>query len=77
MGYMYVLGECFGCGRMFTFNPHLVPSVPILSDGTIGVGGKREPICRDCATRANEDRKRTGLPLWNVSDECYEPTEAI
>ena len=77
MGYMFVLGQCYGCGKTFTFNPHLVPSIPIMPDGRVGAGGTREPICRDCVARANERRQASGLPLWHVSDEAYEPTESI
>lgn len=77
MTYVYVLGPCYSCGALFSFNPHLVPSVPVLEDGTIARGGTREPICRTCATLANRHRARLGLPLWNVSDEAYEPTEAL
>jgi len=29
MGYMSVLGDCFGCGRHFHFNPFRVPSIRI------------------------------------------------
>ena len=28
-GYVYVASPCFTCGRLFSYNPHLVPSVPI------------------------------------------------
>lgn len=77
MGYMFVLGQCYSCGRPFTFNPHLVPSIPIMPDGTVGAGGRREPICRTCAEIANTHRAANGLPLWDIRDEAYEPTESI
>jgi hypothetical protein len=28
-GYAYAYSPCFTCGRLFTYNPHRVPSVPI------------------------------------------------
>jgi hypothetical protein len=77
MGYMLAYGVCWSCGQPFAFNPDLVPSVPVLPDGRIGPGGERQPICRTCATRANENRREAGLPLWNVSDAAYEPTESL
>jgi hypothetical protein len=66
-------GVCFGCGRTFGFNPHRVPSIPVRADGTIAADGDRKPICRDCATLANQVREAQGLPLWDVSDAAYDP----
>lgn len=74
---IFVVGECVACHGLFTFNPHLVPSIPVLPDGSVGHGGDRKPICRNCATFANAKRAANGLPLWNVSDEAYEPTEDL
>lgn len=76
-GVYFVLSPCFACGRPFTYNPHLVPSVPILPDGSVGPGGTREPICRSCVERVNIERERNGLELFNVSDEAYEAVEGM
>lgn len=63
MAYMIVMGTCFGCGRPFGFNATSVPSF----------GG--EPICKSCITIVNERRKASGLPLWPVPADAYEPEE--
>jgi hypothetical protein len=60
---MFVLGTCFACKKVFTFNPMLVPSYE-------GV-----PIYQDCITIVNERRKANGAPTWLVHPEAYEPTE--
>jgi hypothetical protein len=67
MGYMFVLGQCYGCKRMFSFNADWVPSVPI--------NGVREPICRDCVERANPQRIANGLDPIVPHPEAYEPQE--
>jgi hypothetical protein len=77
MGYMLVFGHCFGCGKPFGFNPELVPSIPILPDGSVGVGGDRKPICESCITLANHRRIADGLPPWDIPPGAYEPTESI
>lgn len=63
-GYMFVLGECFGCGKLFTFNAEWVPSIPI--------NGVREPICRECVERANPQRIQNGLEPIRVHPDAYE-----
>jgi hypothetical protein len=73
----FVYGRCWSCGGSFTFNPHRVPSVPILPNGEIGEGGTRQPICRGCATLVNRNRERDGLPLWDTSDEAYGIVERL
>jgi hypothetical protein len=76
MGYVSTIGTCFACGRVFGFNPHRVPSIPIDREtGRPDAGGDRMPICRDCADKANEARRASGLPLWDVSDEAYAPID--
>lgn len=63
MGYYQVLGGCFACGRLFTFNPHRVPSF----DG--------EPICEPCMVRVNRRRAELGQPEWVVLAGAYEPAD--
>ena len=54
-----------GCGKIFAYNPHKVPSVIIK--------GEREPICRDCVNDANPLRIQNGLEPIQISPEAYEP----
>lgn len=67
MGYVFCTAPCYGCGKLFTFNPNLVPS--------IRVAGKREPICADCVAAANPEREKRGLPLITVAPGAYEPCD--
>jgi len=54
MGYVFLTAPCYGCGELFSFHPHRVPSIVI--------DGRREPICADCVARANPKRIARGLP---------------
>jgi hypothetical protein len=67
MGATIVLGSCVLCRRVFGFNPYRVPSLV--------VKGVREPVCRDCAERVNAERAGTGLPLFTIYPDAYEPIE--
>lgn len=67
----FVLGRCWSCGRSFTFHPEKVPSIPV------GLRGVRQPICRECATTANAERKARNLPLWDVTDDAYGVAEGL
>ena len=67
MSYMFALGTCYGCKCLFSFNPELVPSIPI--------NGVREPICRDCVERVNPLRQQKGLPPIVPLAGAYEPAE--
>ena len=80
--YEVVFGTCFSCRRPFTFNPYLVPSIPI--DPETGrppdMGGdasraRREPVCPDCIGRANAIRRADGRPLIDVLPGAYEPRD--
>lgn len=67
MGFMMVIGNCYTCGVLFSFNAEHVPSVV--------VDGVREPICRDCIARANMLRQEQGQdPIW-IYPDAYEPQE--
>jgi len=61
------MGACISCERVFAFNPISVPS------WTPEVGGRREPICRDCMDRINETRVKLGLPPVAILPDAYEP----
>lgn len=50
---MLAMGPCFGCKKLFMFDPDLVPS--IIHDGT------REPVCRSCVAMVNPRRIANGL----------------
>ena len=63
MGFMMAMGSCFGCKKLFSFNPDRVPSF------------KGEPICRECIDKVNAKRKEMGSPLWLVPVDAYEPQE--
>lgn len=65
MGYAFMIGSCFACGRIFTFNPVRVPSVR-------DINGIRQPVCRTCVDRINPLRKQKGLPGWVVVSDAYE-----
>lgn len=41
MGYAFMMGQCFSCRQVFTFNPVRVPSVR-------DKNGEKQPICKDC-----------------------------
>lgn len=64
MGYVFATSPCANCGRLFNYNPNLVPSVR--------VNGVREPICRDCVEWANPLRKEKGLDPIKVLPGAYE-----
>jgi hypothetical protein len=65
LGYLFVLGHCIGCGRLFTFHPQKVPSVVVY--------GVREPICQECVNRFNPLRKAKGLEEIVPLPGAYEP----
>jgi hypothetical protein len=80
-GYSIVLGACLLCGRAFTYNPVLVPSVWVDRDTKVppDVGGTdvadatREPLCPDCVVVVNMERRRRGTGEIVVLDGAYEP----
>ena len=64
-GFVFATALCANCRRMFSFNPHLVPS--------IRVNGKKEPVCQICIDFANPKRKENGMPEFTVMPGAYEP----
>ena len=66
VGYLLALGDCFACGRPFTFNPYRVPSHP-------DSAGIRQPICANCVRLANVQRERNGLEPIVPLPGAYEP----
>lgn len=69
MGFVTAMGNCFGCGKFFSFNPAKVPSIRSPKSGS------REPVCRDCVNVANPKRIANGLPAIEVLPGAYEPAE--
>ena len=65
---MIVLGPCFVCKRPFTFNPHTVPSYPVVESDP----STREPICSTCIEIVNARRIENGLEPWKVYPDSYE-----
>jgi hypothetical protein len=68
MGYMMAYSACIGCGKLFGYNPHSVPS-------SSAVTGEREPICRTCVERINPLRIARHLPPIVPAPDAYEPAE--
>jgi len=65
---MYAIahGPCLACGRLFSFNPMRVPSFT-------PPGGTREPICRACMDRVNQQRQAQGLDPHPINADAYNP----
>ena len=63
MGFMTAMGRCFGCNRLFEFNPTRVPSF------------KGEPVCASCMAMVNEKRKAAGLAPHPIMVDAYELEE--
>ena len=66
MGYALVIGSCYTCRRIVSFNPNRVPSVRDKQD-------VRQPVCRECIEKANPVRKAEGLPEITIHPDAYEP----
>ena len=67
MGYAFVTSRCFGCGRIFSYNPVRVPSIRIKD--------VREPICGSCVEVANPRRIENGLDPIVPAPDAYEPVD--
>jgi len=79
-GYEVVFGPCWSCGVLFTFDAERVPSLPVdpVTNAPADVGEHapdaryvRQPICRTCVDRANENRRQRGAPLIDVMPGAY------
>lgn len=82
MGYEIVLGTCWSCQRPFTFNPDLVPSIPVdpVKNLPPDLGGDvsravKQPICEHCVNRANLARRQNGMPEIEILPGAYEAVE--
>lgn len=70
MGYAFCMGQCYGCGRTFTFNPVRVPSVRDQS-------GTKQPLCRGCVDYVNSEKAKAGLPLFPMPEDAYEACDEV
>jgi hypothetical protein len=79
-GYEVAFGPCWSCGTLFTFDADLVPSLPVdpSTNTPADVGAHsldaeyvKQPICRTCVERANENRRAHGRPLIDVLPGAY------
>ena len=73
MGIIYATSPCFGCGRLFIYNPDLVPSIRVNRQGQFDPNGSKEPICQNCVDRVNPQRIANGVPPITVLPGAYEP----
>jgi len=69
MGYALATSTCFGCRRLFSYNPVRVPSIRDPDTGT------KEPVCFSCITRANVQRKAKGFAPLVPHSMAYEPCD--
>ncbi len=60
MGYVFMTSACGQCGQLFSYNPHLVPS---LND---------VPFCEACILAANPLRIANGLEPITPHPQAYE-----
>ena len=67
MGFMSVIGPCFGCRRVFSYNAEHVPSIT--------VDGVREPVCQDCVDVVNPKRVANGLDPIVPHPDAYNAQE--
>lgn len=75
MAYMLCTSNCFGCKRLFSYNPDLVPSIRVNSRGQADPNGTREPICQTCVERVNPLREKNGLEPIAVLPGAYDAQE--
>jgi len=85
-GAYFAAGPCAFCGRVFTFNPELVPSIPanawliaeIVADGgTPPLESAKVPICADCLAKINRLREEHQLPRIVALPGAYESAEGF
>jgi len=67
MGYAMAASACFGCGKVFMYNPHRVPSFP--DPKTM----QKEPVCKECMELVNRRRVEIGVKPHPIHPDAYEP----
>jgi hypothetical protein len=65
------MAPCFGCGTVFSFNPHKVPSMrdPRLP---FDDSNPKQPVCQNCMNRVNRQRAEIGLKPHPIAKDAYE-----
>lgn len=69
MGYAIATSNCFGCGKIFSYNPKAVPSIRDPKTG------EKEPVCRACIDKVNPRRIANGLEPIVPAPNAYDPIE--
>ena len=67
MGWVTAMSACFGCGKVFAYNPNRVPS--------IRHEGVKQPVCLECINLANPRRIENGLSPLVPHPEAYQPLD--
>lgn len=82
MGFVFAVGGCYICKRVFAFNPEFVPSYNPSQETNLellkitkGKPEGRQPICKTCILRANELRLKNGLEPLVIHPQAYELAE--
>jgi hypothetical protein len=73
----FATGPCCLCGDVFSFNPELVPSIPVDEDGRITPEGVKRPICAECVGLINGLRTEFAQPLIRVAPGAYGVAEGF
>ena len=80
MTFMYCSSQCLLCDQVFSYNPDQVPSIRakrINNRWVADATGSREPICKSCIAKVNEDRAKIGNRPFDVLAEAYEAQEVL
>ena len=76
MGAYVAWSACISCGGMFSYNPHLVPSIRLNpTTRQYDPTSPREPVCRTCMERANAQRLNAGLDPHPILAGAYAPQD--
>jgi hypothetical protein len=67
MGYALMFVECCNCNKSFGCNPHKVPSLML--------GGRRQPLCKECANRWNELHPENTRPIQEGAYSFFDENE--
>jgi hypothetical protein len=65
-GFVTAMSPCITCGKVFSYNPHKVPS-------SSAITGKREPVCQGCMNLINAKRQGMGLDPFPILPGAYDP----
>lgn len=69
MRYLTLWADCHRCGRMFTSNPSLVPSMR-------DANGIKQPLCEPCVRAIQSIQRERGLEVWpDPLPGAYEPLD--